>query len=185
MDKTNLIVLIYFVAIAAYGITEILLQLKFSNWKFTKTDKKLIPVLVPFYLSIYLPPAEHLFIKHQLSNSFIITGFSILIVGIFLRLLSLLTLNSNFSLSINPNQSSNLVVNGIYRYIRHPLYLASLLMSFAGCIIFSCIIIWIFPLITLIAVIVRIKEEEVALAEEYPEYVQYKNKTYKLIPFIY
>jgi protein-S-isoprenylcysteine O-methyltransferase Ste14 len=185
MNKTNLIVLIYFLAIAAYGITEILLQLKFSNWKFTKTDKKLIPILVPFYLSIYLPPAEHLFIKHQLSNSVVITGFLILIIGISLRLLSLITLKSNFSLSINSNHSNNLVVSGLYRYIRHPLYLASLLMSFAGCVIFSCVIIWIFPVITLIAVIVRIKEEEVALAEDYPEYIEYKNKTYKLIPFIY
>jgi protein-S-isoprenylcysteine O-methyltransferase Ste14 len=185
MNKTNLIVMIYFMVIAVYGIAEILLQLKFSNWKFTKTDKKLLPVLVPFYLSIYLPPAEHLFIKHQLSNSFIIIGFSILLIGIFLRLLSLITLKSNFSLAINPNQSNNLVVNGIYRYIRHPLYLASILMSCAGCIIFSCITIWIFSLTTLIAVIVRIREEEVALTDKYPEYAEYKNKTHKLIPFIY
>jgi protein-S-isoprenylcysteine O-methyltransferase Ste14 len=185
MNKANLIVLIYFLTIAAYGITEILLQLKFSNWKFSKTDKKLIPVLVPFYLSIYLPPAEHLFLKNQLSSSCIIIGFSIVIIGISLRLLSLITLNSKFSISITPNQSKNLVVNGIYRYIRHPLYLASLLMSFAGCIIFSCVVMWIFPLITLIAVIYRIKEEEVALTKEYPEYIEYKNKTYKLIPFIY
>lgn len=185
MDKTNSLVTIYFMVIAVYGITEILLQLKFSGWKFTRTDKKLLFVLVPFYLSIYLPPAEHLFIKHQLSNLLIIIGFSILIIGISLRLLSLITLKSNFSLAINPNQSDNLVVTGIYRYIRHPLYLASLLMSCAGCIIFSCITIWFFSLMTLIAVIVRIKEEEAALTAKYPEYVEYKNNTHKLIPFIY
>lgn len=185
MNKTNLIVIIYFLIIAVYGISEILLQLKYSNWKFTKSDKKLLPVLVPFYLSIYLPPAEHLFIKHQLSKTFIIIGFSILVVGIFLRLYSLTTLKSNFSFSINPNQSNNLIANGIYRYVRHPLYLSLILMSFAGCIIFSCITIWIFSLTTLIAVVKRIKEEETVLTEKYPEYVNYKNKTYRLIPYIY
>lgn len=185
MGKVNLIMLIYFVIIAAYGITEIILQLKFSNWKFRKTDKGLMSILIPFYLSIYMPPAEHFVMKHKLYYVLIIIGFILLITGILLRICSFLTLKRNFSLAIEADRSNKLVVNGIYSHIRHPLYLASLITSLAGSIIFSCILTWIFVFSTLVAIILRIKKEEIFLTTVYPEYEEYKNRTYKLLPFFY
>ena len=49
MNRTKMIIMAYFIVLALYGITEILLQLKFSNWKIEKKGKDLLPILLPFY----------------------------------------------------------------------------------------------------------------------------------------
>jgi protein-S-isoprenylcysteine O-methyltransferase Ste14 len=185
MNKTNMIILIYFLSIAVYGIAEIILQLWFSKWKFNRIDKSLIPIMIPFYLSIYLAPVENILVQKNLSYILIMTGFSILLVGVIIRISSLLTLKQNFSLAIESDTTNFIVAKGLYKYIRHPLYLAVLVISMSGCIIFSCIIIWIFVILTLIGVIRRIKEEEALLILNHKEYKEYMKKTFKLVPFIY
>jgi protein-S-isoprenylcysteine O-methyltransferase Ste14 len=185
MSKINFIILIYFLSLAVYGIAEILLQLRFSKWKFKKTDKGLLSIMIPFYLSIYLAPLENVLMQYKLLSILIITGFLILLIGVLLRISSLLTLKHNFSLVIESENTDSLIVTGLYKYIRHPLYLAVLLISFSGCIIFSCIITWIFVILTLIGIVKRIKKEEDFLILKYIEYREYMKKTFKLIPFVY
>ena len=83
-------------------------------------------------------------------------------------------------------KTTQLVTNGIYRYIRHPLY-ASLLLLALG--VFFKRINW--PSITLVALAVifltvtaKIEEKE-NLAYFGSEYVEYKAKTKMFIPFLY
>jgi len=185
MDRTNMLIMIYFLALAFYGITEILLMLKFSNWKFKKTDKGLLSILFPFYLSIYLAPVEFILLKPGIYSFMIITGFTILILGIALRIIAMVTLRNNFSMAIESNDTGGLVVNGIYAYIRHPLYLGSLLISFSGSIIFSCLVCWLFAIMTFIAILIRIRKEESFLSGRFKEYQDYLKTTYRLIPWIY
>ncbi|HUX57492.1 MAG TPA: hypothetical protein VMV77_10990 [Bacteroidales bacterium] len=52
-------------------------------------------------------------------------------------------------------------------------------------IIFSCLFMWIFVLLTLIGILSRIKKEESFLAQQYEEYAGYKKRTKKLLPLIY
>lgn len=76
--------------------------------------------MVPFYLSIYLAPIEHILIKNNLHFILIAVGFTILILGIILRILALLKLRENFSMVVESSDKNSLVVNGMYKYIRHP-----------------------------------------------------------------
>lgn len=186
MITNSKIILIYFILIAIYGIMEMFLQLLFSKWKFRKSrDKGLILIMVPFYLSIYLAPIEHILIKNNLHFILIAVGFTILILGIILRILALLKLRENFSMVVESSDKNSLVVNGMYKYIRHPLYMASLFIAVSGCILFTCIITWIFFILTLISILKRIKIEETFLISRFAEYGDYMKKTYKLIPFLY
>ena len=80
-----------------------------------------------------------------------------------------------------------LVTHGPYRYIRHPLYTAAFFWS-AG---LSLLLRSLWGIVVLIvifvpAVLVRIREEEAMLIEEFgEEYRSYAARTWKLLPYVY
>jgi protein-S-isoprenylcysteine O-methyltransferase Ste14 len=185
MNKDNTILLIYFISLAIYGIAELFLQLRFSKWRIRNRDKSYLWIMVPFYLSIYLAPVEQLRFGYAFHKVMIASGFAMLAAGVAIRMVSLLTLGKNFSVAIKYSDRSRLVVNGIYGYLRHPSYLALILISLSGCLIFNCRLDWIAVIVCLSGILLRIRKEESMLEEQYPGYVEYRRKTRKLIPYIY
>ncbi len=185
MEESKLIILIYFLSLAVYGFFEIIVQRKYFKRKSKKTDKGFIFLLLSFYMAIYLTPLEYVLLKQKLMPGMILSGFIILTVGILIRFIGLYQMKYNFSTAIEAGEDNTLVTTGLYRYIRHPLYLAVFMIAAAGSIIFSCIYSWIMVLITLVAIINRIKHEEIFLNQHYQDYAKYSEKTWKLIPFIY
>jgi protein-S-isoprenylcysteine O-methyltransferase Ste14 len=99
-------------------------------------------IMVPFYLSIYLAPVGNILLRTKLFPFFIILGSFFLFFGVILRIVGPLTIKNKFSMKIEAD-SNCLVQSGIYKYIRHPLYLAVLIISLSGSIIFSCRFNWI------------------------------------------
>jgi len=177
---------IYFYIIAAYGMSEILLHFVFSGFRVRKTtDRSIILIMVPFYLCIFLAPVENIVFERGLHYGAIITGLILLVAGIIIRIISVVTLGKNFSFVVEAGSENRLVTKGIYRHLRHPAYLASLLLSVAGCVIFSCVFAWIFFLVSIYAIMQRIKIEEEFLLKRFPEYAGYMKRSRKLIPFVY
>lgn len=87
-------------------------------------------------------------------------------------------------LTTDPQQ---LVKTGLYKIIRHPSYLGTILIwSFFGLAIQNYIVfIFAFPLL-LIAYINRIKKEEKMLLTQFgQEYLNYKRISWKLVPFVW
>jgi protein-S-isoprenylcysteine O-methyltransferase Ste14 len=129
------------------------------------------------------------FIRFPLSGSavFQYSGLIILLLGIVLRLYSVSYLGRYFTVDVNISKEHELVSTGIYKFIRHPSYLGSII-SFTG---FGLSLNnWISFVIIIIAIpavmIYRIKIEEKALSERFGEgYELYKLSTKRLIPFIY
>lgn len=185
MTDSKQLILIYFISVAVYGFIEMVLQVKFSGWKSTNRDKSFILVMIPFFLSIYLAPAEYLLLKPGSHFPLIIVGFIVLLLGVILRLWSMIILNKSFSVFIGSREDNKLVMFGPYRLIRHPLYLASIIMSISSCVIFSCVIVWIFVVLLISGVLVRIKKEEIFLSSQYPDYLEYMKRTKKLLPYLY
>lgn len=94
--------------------------------------------------------------------------------------------NAYLSRTVKVQEGQKLISTGLYGIVRHPMYLATLLMflpipiilsSFWGLIPFA-----LYPII----IIIRILDEERLLCEELAGYKEYKTKTkYRLIPFIW
>ena len=94
--------------------------------------------------------------------------------------------NAYLSRTVKVSENQTVITGGLYAVIRHPMYLATLLMflpiplilgSFFGLIPFAF-----YPFL----IAVRILDEEKLLTEELLGYAEYKNKTkYRLIPFIW
>jgi len=185
MSNDKLIIMIYFLSLAIYGITEIVLQRKSPDWKKMKMDSRFLMLLIPFYMCVYLSPLEYIILKPALMKVQVIIGFSLFYIGLLVRILGFVALGNNFSIFVQPKSDSKLVVNGIYKYVRHPLYLAVILISVSGTLIFSCIFMWVLVLFTIIGILLRIRDEESFLVKKHMEYIEYKKRTKRLVPFVY
>ena len=114
-------------------------------------------------------------------------GVAVIIVAMVFRLAVVFSLGKFFTVDVTIRKDHKLKKDGPYKYLRHPAYFASL-MSFVGMgWTFNN---WISFLLIVAAIsIVLIKriniEEKVLIRHFGSEYLEYQNKTYRLIPFIY
>lgn len=90
----------------------------------------------------------------------------------------------SFHLVADPTKGG-LVTGGPYRFIRHPIYAAICLFTWAGIpahwswgsVLWGGLI--------LASAVMRILCEESLVAARYPEYAQYKARTWRMIPYVY
>jgi protein-S-isoprenylcysteine O-methyltransferase Ste14 len=104
------------------------------------------------------------------------------ITGLSLSIYALRWLGRSFS--ILP-EARHLVTGGPYRYVRHPLYVAEALSTLGITLQLQQ------PLGILIALAIylgqfaRMGYEEEVLERSFPEYAEYRKRTFRLIPFVY
>lgn len=94
--------------------------------------------------------------------------------------------NAYLSRTIKVEEGQKVVDTGLYGIVRHPMYMATILLflmipivlgSWYALIVFAC-----YPAIILL----RLKDEEDLLTRELPGYVEYKQKVkYRIIPFLW
>ncbi|RMD70432.1 MAG: isoprenylcysteine carboxylmethyltransferase family protein [Gammaproteobacteria bacterium] len=106
-------------------------------------------------------------------------GLLLSLLGTTLSIVSLWSLKRSFSVMTEVRQ---LVTTGLYRYIRHPLYMSEIIHA-AGLVLLSAhpIILGV-SAITIALQVVRAKIEEQKLARTLPEYAAYKRRTGFLWP---
>jgi protein-S-isoprenylcysteine O-methyltransferase Ste14 len=128
---------------------------------------------------------ENVYLHHAVSSISRIAGIILLITSLFVIIVTL----SNFKQMVTPNpvprDSAVLITNGIYKYIRHPMYLSAL-SGLIGLALFYCSY---YALILCAAgiffITIKIKYEETFLTAKFPQYKEYSLKSKKLLPFIY
>jgi len=114
-------------------------------------------------------------------------GLFLIVAGMIIRFIAVQSLGRFFTIYVTIQENHKIIKEGVYKMIRHPSYLGSLI-SFLGFGIsvnnwISLIIVTI-PIV--IAFIYRIKEEEKILLKQFgSDYSEYMRSTYRLIPYIY
>ena len=88
------------------------------------------------------------------------------------------------SLTIYPEPRENVpfVQKGIYKYIRHPMYLGVILFSLAMCLARTHWLSWIFFAVLVIDLHFKHSYEDKLLALKWPEALEYQEKVGALIP---
>lgn len=115
------------------------------------------------------------------------TGLGIILLGVVIRCIAVIQLKRCFTVDVGIVEGHNLMTSGLYRFIRHPSYLGTLI-TFLGCGIsyvnWLCVIILIVP--NVIWAVMRMNEEEQVLAAHFgADYQAYVMRTKRLLPFIY
>ena len=94
--------------------------------------------------------------------------------------------NAYLSRTIKVEEGQKVVDTGLYGIVRHPMYMATVLLFLMMPIVlgswYALIVFAFYPAI----IIVRLKDEEELLSRELPGYTEYRQKVkYRLIPFIW
>ena len=115
-----------------------------------------------------------------------VAGALIFIIGLTIRLSAAVSLNRSYSWTLEIRDEHRLVKDGLYRYVRHPIYLGALMGAIAIPIYATSFLGFLFFLTVIPLFIYRMGVEEKMLIEEYgDEYLEYMKATSKLFPYIY
>ena len=107
-------------------------------------------------------------------------------IGVFTMFWALWTMRlSNLNMMPDLKHKSILVTSGPYRVIRHPMYASVLLVTLMLVVNHLTLLRLGFWLVLLIDLHFKYLYEEKLLLQKYPEYMDYRNNTKRLIPFIY
>lgn len=120
-------------------------------------------------------------------DTFFAIGTALVVPGLFIRLHSILTLKHYFIYSVGKVADHRLVETGLYRVIRHPGYLGQLMIFLGISISLSN---WLSILAMMLPVALgygyRIKvEERFMLAQLGPKYLDYQQRTKRIIPLVF
>lgn len=91
--------------------------------------------------------------------------------------------SGQFSINAEPKEGS-LMSNGPYRFIRHPMYAAGLLLIWSSVLGYLSVITAVVAVIVTCVIFLRIGVEEQYLRERFADYAEYARKTKRVIPYV-
>jgi protein-S-isoprenylcysteine O-methyltransferase Ste14 len=120
-------------------------------------------------------------------DTFFAFGMSLIVMGLMIRIHSILTLKQYFTYSVAKVENHEIIESGLYKFIRHPGYLGQLII-FIG--ISTSISNWLSILVMMVPItlgyLYRIKVEEKFMIEQFGEdYLNYQERTKRIIPMLY
>jgi protein-S-isoprenylcysteine O-methyltransferase Ste14 len=175
-----------------YGFFEIFMSRRLRNKRtISQTGDKwsvwiiAISISIGYWLSFMLASTKIGRIYHW--NMYFIIGFILIIIGLIIRIKSILTLQQQFTFTVTKIEHHRLIETGLYKRIRHPGYLGQLIIFLGISVTLSN---WLSVFLMMIPVslgyIYRISVEEKFMIEQMgQEYIDYQRRTKRLIPGIY
>jgi protein-S-isoprenylcysteine O-methyltransferase Ste14 len=124
------------------------------------------------------------FAEYPLRLAPLVAGILCLIVGLWLFYRSHADLGTNWSVTLQLRQQHRLITHGVYRRVRHPMYVAIFLYSLGQALVVPNWVAGPSYLITFaILFALRFRAEERMMLEEFgDEYASYMAKTKRLVP---
>jgi len=111
-------------------------------------------------------------------------GVVIFVIGAFITITAALQLNFNLSPFPSPLPGSNLIENGVYKFIRHPIYTGLILSFFGFAIISDSGYRLVIATVLFLLFYYKTIYEEKQLIDKFPDYLEYKNRSGRFFPWI-
>ena len=112
-------------------------------------------------------------------------GIAIGLLATVIMVIAVINLGKNLTPLPCPKDNAVLIQDGLYQFVRHPIYFGVLLAALAWLLIFPGIYILIYAIGLFFLFDVKARREEVWLVERFPDYRDYQRRVKKLIPAIY
>lgn len=183
---------IHWFVVISWVLSEVLLNRLFRSSQADKThaDQRSLRAIW-ITIMIALPLAHILSLKSSFPVStspvVMLTGLGMIVAGMLYRFTAIYTLGRYFTVDVAIRQDHRIVNKGMYRYMRHPSYLGSLISFLGNGFVLNN---WISLVISFVPVLIAFMyrmniEEELLVSNFGQEYLDYKKKTWRLIPFVY
>lgn len=141
--------------------------------------------LLMFICGFVLAGLDFRFEWIKLPNFVSIIGCILFIIA-YLLYAEVLRENVYLSRTIEVSENQKVIDTGLYSIVRHPMYMATVILFLSMPLVLGSIISFIVFLIYPFIIIKRLKNEEEFLEKELKGYKEYKEKVkYRLIPFIW
>lgn len=112
-------------------------------------------------------------------------GLTISVIGAIIACSSRYKLGKNWSLSVQKKENHQLIQDGMYKAIRHPIYTGLLLLFMGNAIIVGDNRAIIAIVIVFVSFWLKLKKEEKLLLKTFGDkYAEYKSRTKALIPYL-
>lgn len=161
--------------------------------KYLKRDWTVIPFLGLALLGFFVAILDFVYLQNFSFQIFAVPGLIFLVFGGLIRMIARLQLKkkAGFDSLIGTSKlkvvkEHHLVKDGLYKHVRHPLYLGEILRNLGFVVILSSIYGTVLVIVSSIFLLFRIEIEEKMLIDVFgEEYKEYKRKTKRLIPHLY
>ena len=128
----------------------------------------------------YLSPSPDLFPGIPF---FFTTGLIFVAAGLWIMILAAKSYDLRAFFGFRDETNMPLQINGLHRYMRHPLYSGTLLLCLGICVAFPQLKNWYLLLLMFLYLLIGIWLEEKKLIRHFGDaYVQYKKRVKRLIP---
>jgi protein-S-isoprenylcysteine O-methyltransferase Ste14 len=127
------------------------------------------------------------FADYPLHPAPLIIGTLLLALGLWLFHRSHVDLGTNWSITLQLRDNHKLITHGVYRSIRHPMYLALLTFAVGQALVVPNWFVGPFNAVVMVVLVaLRLGREEQLMREEFGnEYAEYSRETKRLIPDIW
>jgi len=141
-------------------------------------------ILVPMWMVLIGPVLEFIFLGNRPDIWEMALGGVLFVGAGFFSVKGYLDLEKGFTKAIEV-EDTGLVITGLYHTIRHPVSLGNILFCVACPLFLAAGPSWIPALVGVLGVMLRISIEESFMQRHIPDYAEYKERTWALIPYLY
>lgn len=133
-----------------------------------------------------------LFVCYLFTSNFLFINFPsflksisimIVVVGLLILILGLIQLNRNLTPFPSPKQNSELVTNGVYQFMRHPIYTGIFMAAIGYALYGAHSTRFLISILLLVLFYFKSVYEEKLLNKKFSAYQQYQLKTARFFPF--
>jgi protein-S-isoprenylcysteine O-methyltransferase Ste14 len=112
-------------------------------------------------------------------------GTALIVLGAAVMFLGIRGLRESATPMPRPKPDGELVVDGIYSFVRHPIYLGVILVAFGWGVAMDSVVALIVAAIYVAFYDLKSRREEAWLREQYPGYSAYARTTKRFVPYVY
>jgi protein-S-isoprenylcysteine O-methyltransferase Ste14 len=164
---------------------ELLAKRMKSNEREKAQKLVIILSLAAFFPAYILPGLDFRFGWSHIPLPAVIAACLVMLAG-YTLFVAVLMQNSFASRVVEVQEGQKIIDTGVYHLVRHPMYLASIILFLSSPIVLGSWFALIPMLIYPVTLVMRIKNEEKVLASGLPGYGDYMKKVkYRLIPYIW
>jgi protein-S-isoprenylcysteine O-methyltransferase Ste14 len=132
-------------------------------------------------LSVFLINKEN---SIEIPYAFRLLGLVLGVLGALVVSIAIIQLSKSLSPFPTPKQNGQLVTNGLYHYVRHPIYTGIIFATIGISLYQGSMTLVITSLLLVVLFYFKARYEERLLAVQYPTYALYQQNTKMLIPFL-